>query len=353
MIIKYSLKVIFHFTKENKYISSTIDKEFSVDKPDYLLYGQYHTIGSGGPEYFLEHKYNELKESINATDEELSVEEYQAVSHTEGVDIAFVNPNDTTFTPTPTLMIYIHPKKIELISPELKAELIDNVAILWSWDTSNTTNCSYYLYDNKELIAQLPVGVSSYIESNLEYETNYTRHLVVFNGEEYSNNGNPVTITTGAKTPLDTLSPAIEYPKERFNNKIHSIIDKRIPFFKSGIGHGLDLKVEKQHSSEYYDTYRLESFAQADSIRTIDVYNKESFKYKFYYTAEVPELSKEAFADISYTYVKEGIIDLTISALVYEQLTFSYRVCAEVKYRIVKLDDSIIDNYYNDLFMES
>ncbi|HSX24641.1 MAG TPA: fibronectin type III domain-containing protein, partial [Candidatus Andersenbacteria bacterium] len=86
-----------------------------------------------------------------------------------------------------------------------------NTSITWTWTDNSDNETGFKLYDSSNtLIATIAANTTSYTETGLTRDTNYTRYLVAYNSTSTSNATSNVTVTTNSNNPnsFSLISPA-------------------------------------------------------------------------------------------------------------------------------------------------
>lgn len=336
--IKYLISVVIFDNTRKKEMK--FKKEFNKDivANEDAMYDNYHVVSK---KYILDYFTEEIREYTNKTgiesditgDSNLLVNEFEIFSLTDDVEIFFENEEDPEqFTLYPTIKVYIPPKSRKLDKPTLRGKLIDDITIKWEW---NDDGCAHYLVDEyKNVLAQVPLGVSEYIESGLEYGKNYTRMLVSFNSKVTSDYSAKVTILTSkSKTENGDL---VNYSETRNTGYEEEVIEpehERMTAFKSGVGHGNDLLVVKGHSDGIDVRSELDFDLYGYGDETISFYPKVSFAYRHTFKANWLERVRDGLLKIrtlGYPHEKSRI---RLYRYAVKPLTITYKVQGSVSYK--------------------
>ena len=295
------------------------------------LYGNHHVLSK---KYILDYFTDEIKEYTMETGTEsnitgesnLVVNEFEIFTSTKGVEVYFENEeNPEEFTLYPTIKVYI-PENLNVIdTPVLEGNLIDDITIKWSWSDKSV---AHYLVDEyKKVIAQIPIGVGSYIESGLEYGKEYTRMLVAYNNVCTSDYSTKVTIMTASqKEEYGELSNYSEIRHSGYNEDKITVESENIEVFKSGVGYGNDCLITKGYTDGVDVDSVLEFNINGYGKDKITFYPKVSFSYRHILDCNWKE------------YVRDGYIKYNIKAYPHEKARVRlYRYAVKeltIKYKI-------------------
>ncbi len=189
----------------------------------------------------------------------------------------------------PTIKVYIGPKEKQLNKPVLVGMAIDKNTLVWSW---NKDDFAHYLVtepidptnpdDQDKIVAQLPIGVSEYVETGLEAGTPYTRRLISYTDTQVSELSSPCTAWTETVHPNISLK---EYETPRLydfdvDESQRNTIEERMKAFHSGVGDFSDLKVYKQMDADFYQKFRAYFEITGRRVQRERRYDQVGFWYK-------------------------------------------------------------------------
>ena len=197
MIIQYNIVVTIVNLIDNS--TSKFNKTFDTEittATDALLYNNYHVLSKGV--YILDMFEDEVDAYCKARGIEKSsveIDEFEIVSLTDRADVFFeAEGEDNSLSLKPTIKSYVYPKNDALKVPNLVGVAYDSTTIIWSWPDDE--QYAHYLVeeaidpnseaDKSKIIAQLPIGATSYTETGLEPDTHYTRRLINYTDEQTS-----------------------------------------------------------------------------------------------------------------------------------------------------------------------
>lgn len=108
-------------------------------------------------------------------------------------------------------------------------------SITWKWTNAPSVD-GYYGHDAADnLMWAVPTGVTSYVESSLSPNTQYTRHLHSYVGSTLSNPSDDVSVYTLPATPDVSCDRATGCPAHTVNTTF--TFSNAIPFGGSGVDH--------------------------------------------------------------------------------------------------------------------
>ena len=324
MTIQYNIVVtiINLVNNQTRRFVKTLDYDITA-ATDALLYNNYHVISNGV--YILDIFADEVagycsENSIQSSSVE--VDEFEIVSLTDRVDVFFESPDsaDNSLSLRPLIKAYVYPKHDELKIPKLIGTAYDATTIVWTWPEDE--DYAHYLVedvepddptreeDSRRIIAQLPIGINNYIESNLEPDTAYTRRLINYTSEQTSVPSSAVTVRTEAVTPvqsLDTYSVAKNYDFTTTNLEREQI-SENMEAFHAGVGDFNDLKVYKQMDADFYQKFKAYFEVSGRRFQREKRYEQIGFNYKLCLEAveEIEEQEGEVTFDVE-AYPREWV----------------------------------------------
>lgn len=293
MVIQYDIVVTIVNLTDNSTSTFTKTFENEINITDALLYNNYHVLSKGV--YVLdmfEDEVNAYCTSLGIEKSSIEVDEFEIVSLTEKADVFFESedPSDNSLSLRPIIKCYIHPKNDALKVPNLVGIAYDSTTIIWSWPDDE--QYAHYLVeeaidpdteaDQSKIIAQLPIGATSYTETGLEPDTPYTRRLINYTDEQTSSPSPSVTVmteTVEASESLESYSVAKNYDFTTDDSE-REIIEERLTAFHSGVGDNNDLKVYKQMDADFYQKFKAYFEITGRRIQREKRYDQVGFNYK-------------------------------------------------------------------------
>ena len=293
MIIQYDIVVTIVNIIDNS--TSTFSKTFEkeINATDALLYNNYHILSKGV--YVLdmfEDEINAYCSSLSIDTSSIEIDEFEIVSLTDKTDVFFEseNPSDNNLSLKPIIKCYIHPKNDALKVPNLVGIAYDSTTIIWSWPDDE--QYAHYLVeeaidpdteaDQSKIIAQLPIGATSYTETGLEPDTPYTRRLINYTDEQTSSPSPSVTVMTETVEASESLETYIVPKNYDFTTKDseREIIEENLTAFHSGVGDNNDLKVYKQMDADFYQKFKAYFEITGRRQQREKRYDQVGFNYK-------------------------------------------------------------------------
>lgn len=322
MIIKYEVlaTIINLIDKSTSKFTKTLEANIEAAS-DVLLYNNHHLIAKDV--LILDMFKDEIDaycKALEIEESSIQIDEFEMVSLTDRVDIYFeFGTHENEMSMRPTIKCYVYPRNDALKIPELVGVAYDSTTIIWSWPEDEAY--AHYLveeainpHDKKhqdKIVAQLPIGTTSYTETNLKPDTVYTRRLINYTDEQTSVPSASVTVRTETVVPVHSLE---EYnvPKnydfttddsERFLDK------ERFKAFHSGVGDFTDLKVYKQMDADFYQKFKTYFELTGRRIQREKRYDQVGFNYKICLEAieTIEEQEGEVTFDIN-VYPREWVI---------------------------------------------
>lgn len=321
MIIQYNIVVTIVNLIDNS--TSKFNKVFDAEittATDALLYNNYHVLSKGV--YILdmfEDEVNAYCKALGIEESSIEIDEFEIVSLTERTDVFFESEGeDNSLSLRPIIKCYVYPKNDALKVPNLIGTAYDSTTIIWSWPEDE--QYAHYLIeeaidpnseaDKSKIIAQLPIGATSYTETGLEPDTPYTRRLINYTDEQTSVPSASVTVMTETVEASESLE---EYavPKNydfTTDDSEREIIEENLYAFHSGIGDGNDLKVYKQMDADFYQQFKAYFELTGRRTQREKRYEQVGFNYKICLEAEetIEEQEGEVTFDVD-VYPREEI----------------------------------------------
>lgn len=353
LTVFYKINIVIYDINADKNIKFENILTDTITGTNENIYDNYHLLrqqnilsyfSNNIKDYCLE---NNLPDNYFNTDN-VVIDSFEIISNTKNVEIYFEHAdNDSEYSLSPIIKAYVEPQALNIERPILKGELLKDNVIRWYFDDDELP---HYLTDKDlNIIKQLPIGVTSYIEDNLDYSTSYTRYLIAYNGTKNSKTSNPLTISTNEKNTDSSLRNFSIDKNTDYNLQHFNTVTKRLSKFKNGIGDFNDCKVYKN-----------------DTLQS-NINTKLIFDLTGYYNEQIKYYPKIAFAYRSvmeykyrqYTY--DGNIDAVLTAYPvinakcnllrysFKELNVNYTISADVYYptNISKNDGKYNINYTN------
>lgn len=324
MTIQYDIVVtiINLVSNQTQKFKKTFDYDITA-ATDALLYNNYHVISSGV--YILDLFTNEVEgycAQHGILPSSVEVDEFEIVSLTDRIDVFFESPDsaDNSLSLRPIIKAYVYPKHDELKIPSLVGVAYDETTIVWTWPEDE--EYAHYLVEDIEpddpkkeessqrIIAQLPIGINNYIESNLKPDTTYTRRLINYTDEQTSVPSKAVTVRTETVTPVQSLESYVIPKNYDFTTTDleREQIQENMEAFHSGVGDFNDLKVYKQMDADYYQKFKAYFELSGRRFQREKRYEQIGFNYKLCLEAieEIEEQEGEVTFDVE-AYPREWI----------------------------------------------
>lgn len=321
MVIQYNIVVTIVNLIDNS--TSKFNKVFDTEittATDALLYNNYHVLSKGV--YILDMFEDEVDaycKALGIEKSSIEIDEFEIVSLTERTDVFFESEGeDNSLSLKPIIKCYVYPKNDALKVPNLVGTAYDSTTIIWSWPEDE--QYAHYLIeeaidpnseaDKSKIIAQLPIGATSYTETGLEPDTPYTRRLINYTDEQTSVPSASVTVITETVDASESLE---EYTVPRnydftTDDSEREIIEENLVAFHSGIGDSNDLKVYKQMDADFYQQFKAYFELTGRRTQREKRYEQVGFNYKVCLEAEetIEEQEGEVTFDVD-VYPREEI----------------------------------------------
>ena len=311
MIIQYNI-VVTIINLMNNSTSHRFNKTQEVEltpMEDDLLYNNYHVLHKSVHILDLfEEEINAYCNMLGINTSSIEVDEFEIVSLTDRVDVFFESTEDNQLSLSPIIKCYVYPKHDALKVPELFGFAYDSNTIVWSWP--NDEQYAHYLVEDSndpdgevsesKIIAQLPIGATSYTETGLEPNTMYTRRLINYTDEQSSNPSKSVTVTTDVVNTTQSLEQYVVPKNYDFtsDNSMREVVDEPLDAFHSGIGDGNDLMVYKQLGSDFYQKFR--PYLEITGRRFQKETNYEQCNFNYKVCLEAQEIIEEQEGEVTF-----------------------------------------------------
>lgn len=311
MIIQYNIVVTIVNLLDNSTYKFDKIFETEITATDDLLYNNYHVLSEGV--YILDMFEDELDTyciELGIEKSSIEIDEFEIVSLTDRSDVFFESEDEdnTSLSLKPIIKCYVYPKNDALQIPKLTGIAYDSTTIIWSWPEDE--QYAHYLVEeaidpnsesaNDKIIAQIPIGVTSYTETGLNPDTPYTRRLINYTDEQTSTPSASVTVMT-EPTQISKSLEEYDIPKNydfTTNENDKNIIEENLTAFHSGVGDGNDLKVYKQMDADFYQKFKTYFEITGRRIQKEKRYDQVGFNYKICLEAE--ETIEEQEAEVTF-----------------------------------------------------
>jgi hypothetical protein len=333
MLILYNVKITIVNTATNATVAFNKNFESDVNLDPVNLYNNYHILHDAI--YVLDLFQQEIADYCtveNITSDLIEIDEYEIVSLTEKADVFFENPeNANVFTLKPSIKCYIYPAEEPLPAPTLIGTAYDSTTIIWTWPDDMAY--AHFLIEEpidvtdensaNKIIAQLPIGKSSFIETGLQPNTSYSRRLVNYTSTQTSLPSPQISVTT------ETINPTLSVEQYNIERELDfsttdqdkEIIEENLKAFHSGVGDYNDLKVYKQMDSDFYESFKAYVELSGKRIEREKRYDQVGFNYKV--CLEATETIEEQEGEVTFKvdlYPKQKI---TVSQYIWATHTFT------------------------------
>lgn len=206
----------------------------------------------------------------------LALDGYQIVSKTTGIDVYFNMDDINNFSYEPRIMVnLLYTKEM----PILKSEQIDDTTIKWYFDDNESVN---YLKDEKDnIIAELPLNINYYIESNLIPGGTYTRYICTTNQFKEYLQSTPASITLIVNQRASIYD---KFEVEKRNEDIQSInteYSSKLKAFASGVGDNEDCMVYKADDTKFSRRFILYNKIYGVKASNDIKHNTVKFTYRY------------------------------------------------------------------------
>lgn len=292
MTVSYEIILtIINLTDNSK---ATFNKFFKHDleETDDKLYNNHHLISKHAKMYALFSKeISDYCKENQITRNNIDIDEFNIISHTSRIDVYFESDEEdnTNLSLQPNIKCYVYPKYEKLAAPVLTGEAYDDTTIIWKWSNDEY---SHYLVtetidvsdpeEKEKIIADIPIGTDTFVETNLKADTRYTRRLIRYNAEQTSDASYPVTVQT-ATAPIDKSLEEYEIEKNydyTSDDSDREKIDENLEAFHSGVGDFNDLKVYKQMDADFYQKFKTYIQLRGERTQREKRYDSVGFNYK-------------------------------------------------------------------------
>lgn len=226
---------------------------------------------------YFEKNIKQFCKENNIEVNDIAVDGYEIESLTKNIHIYFKAEDLRCFSLAPSIMAYS--KNVETVIA-LNCEQIDNNAIRWYWNCVEDDG-HFLINEKNKVVANIPVGISSYIESGLESNKTYTRKLATYDGKNFNSLSQECSMTI-----IEDKTPSL-YTKFKVEDRIediqsvNTILSDRLEAFKSGVGDNLDCKLFKTDDLSYSKRFKLLNKIYGVRASNDIKYNTVQFKYRY------------------------------------------------------------------------
>ena len=222
-------------------------------------------------------------------------------------------------------------------TPSLKGICHDDTAIIWSWEAS--PEYCYALVDEQDrILTRLPYGKDRYVETGLKPGQTYLRKLAAYNNDASSGYSELVSVTTKSTYEALVSTPFEPLLNDTSESSVLSkdVISDNLMAFQSGVGYGLDLKVEKQSLDEYRESFALSTKVEGVFTQRAKKYTEIPFSYRVKASAKYYKESTEGFVELKTTAYDKAELSFDVFRYATASLNIKARVRFEVEYYVTK-----------------
>lgn len=221
--------------------------------------------------------------------------------------------------------------KTVIPTPILMGSKRDDTAIVWTWESS-PEYCYALVDEHDNIITRLPYGKDRYTETGLTPGQTYLRKLAAYNNETSSEYSSLVSVTTKSKYEALNTTPFKPLVHSVGSLKPQDVVIDNLKAFQSGVGHGLDLKVEKQSLEEYRESFSLTTKVEGIYTQKTKSYTQIPFSYRVKATAKYTEDSTEGFVKFKTTAYDKAFVSFDVIRYATASINIRARVRFEVEY---------------------
>lgn len=329
----YDVKLVVQVTTTGAldFITKSYEASITIGEHDYFIpfTVNYDSVKDGMIQAL--HEYAE-KKGLEYKD--LYVVSTEVYTNDDMVDISFRdNESDNIYLRDPVIEAEFEPDTYKPMVPQFfKGEdKLDH--ILWTWE--NVKDCAFRIYDHNDVIvAELGVGVLSFIETPVARGENYTRKIVAFNVDGESDDSTYKTVSLSKEEYDETLVAENRFgyidvkPIEPVDTNV-----EHLGAFKSGIGDNHDLYTQT-NTHDVHEVFDFDIVIEGEITEKQEHYTKIETEYKV-----IAEGIKEIDGPVD-TLVDVNIKPWPISTVEYEldshitdDCNLSYELGIDVSYQ--------------------
>lgn len=206
----------------------------------------------------------------------LTLDGYEIESKTKGVDVYFRSEDINNFSYEPSIMAnLLYTRDM----PVLRSEQINDTTIKWFFEDNQSIN---YLKDETDkIIAELPLGVDYYIESDLTPGETYTRYITATNQFNEQLESTPCSLTLRINQKASIYDKfKVEKRKEDIE-EVYTEYSDKLKAFASGIGDNEDCMVYKADDLRFSRRFLL--YNKIYGIRASNDIKHNTIKFTYRY----------------------------------------------------------------------
>lgn len=249
-------------------------------------------------EYVQKEIYEYCRFSIIDTSK-LVVHSYEIQHEYDNLDIYFLSTKVDVFDESPEVYVVYKPLYNK---PILNVEQINDNTVMWTWiwDDNLEYSSDFINFEDDNIIAQLPIGISYYIESGLYPGQTITRYVNTMTHNGYKSS-DPVTFVLSDMSDTSSLS-LVSRPKRNEKLEHHSKgKPSRLKAFHSGIGDFKDCQIFKPDTTEYSRDFKIINEIYGVRASRSVKYSTIKFFYRFRAQGKVDYTGYQGGFNISVT----------------------------------------------------
>lgn len=333
----YDIKLVVQIkiTGELDFVTRSFEAEIEIGEHDFFVP---FVVDSDNVKYDMKQTLEDYASSRNMSISDIDVISTEVYTNDDMVDVFFKeNDSNNSYDRNPIITVEFEPENYKPLTPQYfkGQDKIDH--ILWTWE--NVNNCAFRIYDqNNNIIAELGVGVFSFVETPIKRGENYTRKIAAFSADGESDCSKYATVSLSKEEYNDAL-----VAENRFGyidvepiNPVDTRVEK-LDAFKSGIGDNHDLYTQTD-SHQIHEVFDFDIVIEGEVSEKQEHYTAIDTKYKI-----VAEGTKEDDGPV------DSVVDVTIkpwpiSSVSYEMEShikedcqLSYQLGIDVAYQKEKL----------------
>lgn len=276
---KFDLKYKITVTVEDLTKGEFVDFTQIILKNDIELSIEPREIDKRDITLYVEEKLQQYCMDNNVTLDDLFVDGYEITHENEGVDIFFSVEDMENFSLEPSVMAVLSPIKTR---PLLEGEQIDDNTIKWSWTWEGNQEFTSILSDfgTERVIAQTPMNINYFIESNVSTGEVLTRTVTV-KKDSVEVTSIPISMNVVADVKSSVFR-RFEAPKRNDDYKLQNMnVASRLSAFQSGVGDEEDCMIFKPDDLKYAKKFKLINKIYGVRASSTIKYNTVKFFYRF------------------------------------------------------------------------
>ena len=350
--ILYSVNVTLKNKVNSTYVTFTEYKKFSTNLASEECSNKTFNLFNGNLYDLFDDKIDMyvINNSLKLNEIEISDFNVSNDNDDDNIEIIVSSNTDNCIDLNVNISAYYTNDKLST-SPTFIAECLTHDSIKLKLPDDKMAH-NVYDSQNKHLYS-VAIGVCEYIETGLRPGTTYRRKITSFNSVSETDFSNTISVKTKNETPKNNLITEFD-ETYFFKNNISkiNIIDSPLKAFKSGVGHGDDLKIYKSSEVDFINNFDVIGNLYGKYYESIDAFNKVTFEYRIACIGKQLVKESDGFVKLKIKTSTSGHVKLRIYKYASKSVNIKSQIKSKVSYvkRVDGVDVPKVADISSDIF---